>query len=145
MPAQTDQVPIHKTQVARDTLSKCDTDVVYVPAGSTSLLQLADVYWNRPFKAELRTAWEAFILKDERALKGKLRKLSRQDVLCFISQARAAVSVGTVTRSFTGRGISNALNSSEDGALHTRLSGVGDVPPEDHRSLQAECADLTFV
>ncbi|KAH7978654.1 hypothetical protein HPB49_006300 [Dermacentor silvarum] len=54
-----DQAPIHKTQATKDALDQCDTDVVYVPAWCTSLLQPADVFWNRPFKANLRQAWAA--------------------------------------------------------------------------------------
>ncbi|KAH6932786.1 hypothetical protein HPB50_009485 [Hyalomma asiaticum] len=47
-----DQAPIHKMQATKDALEQHDT-VVYVPAGCTSLLQPADVFWNRPFKANL--------------------------------------------------------------------------------------------
>ncbi|KAH6935873.1 hypothetical protein HPB50_011315 [Hyalomma asiaticum] len=53
-----EQAPIHKTQAARNALEERETDVIYVPAGCTSILQPADVYWNRPFKANLRRSWE---------------------------------------------------------------------------------------
>lgn len=49
-----DQAPIHKTQAAKNAFEECDTDVLYVPAGCTSMLQPADVYWNKPFKSALR-------------------------------------------------------------------------------------------
>ncbi|KAH6932428.1 hypothetical protein HPB50_005767 [Hyalomma asiaticum] len=71
--------------------TKDASDVVYVPAGCTSLLQPADVYWNRPFEANLRCTWESFIRKEERTPKGNLRKPSRQDALDFVSEAWAAV------------------------------------------------------
>ncbi|KAH7955406.1 hypothetical protein HPB52_000828 [Rhipicephalus sanguineus] len=64
-----DQAPIHKTQAARDALDEWETDVASVPAGCTSILQPADVYWNRPFKANLRRSWEEFMRRAE-----KLRK-----------------------------------------------------------------------
>ncbi|KAH6929088.1 hypothetical protein HPB50_023386 [Hyalomma asiaticum] len=95
-----DQAPIHKTQATKDNLELRDTDVVYVPAGCTSLLQPADVYWNRPFKANLRRAWENFIRKEQRTPKGNLRKPSRQDALDFVSEAWAAATEETVARSF---------------------------------------------
>ncbi|KAH6925308.1 hypothetical protein HPB50_003399 [Hyalomma asiaticum] len=78
-----DQAPIHKTQAAKDAIAERDTDVVYVPAGCTSLLQPADVFWKRPFKANLRRSWEMFMRKAERTPKGNLRKPSRQDALNF--------------------------------------------------------------
>ncbi|KAH7979061.1 hypothetical protein HPB49_007958 [Dermacentor silvarum] len=49
-----DQMPIHKMQAAKDALEEQEMDIAYVPAGCTSLLQPADVYWNQPFKANLR-------------------------------------------------------------------------------------------
>lgn len=140
-----DQAPIHKTPAAKDALQACDTDVVYVPAGCTGLLQPADVYWNRPFKARLRASWEAFVRKGEKTAKGNLRKPSRQEVLCFVSEAWAAVSEETVAQSFKGCGISNALDGSGDGDLHDRLSSVGAVDPEDRGPLQAECMEMIFA
>lgn len=107
-----DQAPIHKTPAAKDALQACDTDIVYVPAGCTGLLQPADVYWNRPFKARLRASWEAFVRKGEKTAKGHLRKPSRQEVLCFVSEAWAAISEETVAWSFKGCSISNALDGS---------------------------------
>lgn len=63
-----DQAPIHKTQAAKDAIAEHDTDV-YVPAGSTSLLKPANVFWNRPFKENLRRSWEMFMIKKERTRK----------------------------------------------------------------------------
>ncbi|KAH7983192.1 hypothetical protein HPB52_010010 [Rhipicephalus sanguineus] len=139
-----DQAPIHKTQAAKDAIEERDTDVVYVPAGCTSLLQPADVFWNRPFKANLRRSWEMFMRKGERTPKGNLRKPSRQDALNFVSEAWAAVTAETVVRSFKGCGISNALDGSEDGELHDCLSDIGAVAPQNPEDLQNECLDLVF-
>ncbi|KAH8033474.1 hypothetical protein HPB51_013277 [Rhipicephalus microplus] len=135
-----DQAPIHKTQAAKDAIAERDTDV-YVPAGCTSLLQLADVFWNRPFKANLRRSWEMFMRKEERTLKGNLQKPSCQDDLNFVSEACATV---TVVRSFKGYGIFNALDGSEDGELHDCLFDIGVVAPERSEDLQYECLDLAF-
>ncbi|KAH9363358.1 hypothetical protein HPB48_006464 [Haemaphysalis longicornis] len=55
--------------------------------GCTSLLQPADVFWNKPLKACLRRTWEAFMRKGEKTLQGNLRKPSRQDVLDFVAEA----------------------------------------------------------
>ncbi|KAH7967127.1 hypothetical protein HPB49_022953 [Dermacentor silvarum] len=60
-----DQAPIHKTQAAKNAFEEYDTDVLYVPAGCTSILQPADVYWNKPFKSTLRHLWEQFMCEEE--------------------------------------------------------------------------------
>ncbi|KAH7948813.1 hypothetical protein HPB49_002674 [Dermacentor silvarum] len=101
------QAPIHKTQAAKNAFEEYDTDVLYVPAGCTSILQPAD---------------------EERTPKGNLKKPSRQHVLDFVAEAWAAVPDETVARSFKGCGISNALDGSEDGDLHSGLADVGAVP-----------------
>lgn len=81
------QTPIHKTQAAKNAIAERDRDVVYLPASCTSLLQPADVFWNRPFKANLQRSWEMFTRKDERTPKGNLWKPPRQDALNFVSEA----------------------------------------------------------
>ncbi|KAH7952949.1 hypothetical protein HPB49_002973 [Dermacentor silvarum] len=117
---------------------------MYVPAGCTSLLQPADVFWNRPFKANLRRTWERFIRKEERTPKGNLRKASRQDALHFVSEAWATVTEETVTCSFKGCGIANVLDGAEDGQLHDQLCDIDAVASELREGLQTECLGLVF-
>ncbi|KAG0433909.1 hypothetical protein HPB47_019484 [Ixodes persulcatus] len=138
----TGQAPIHKTQAAKNAFKECDTDVLYVPAGCTSMLQPADVYWNKPFKSTLRRLWEEYMREEERTPKGNLKNPSRQHVLDFVAEAWAAVPEKTVARSFKGCGITNALDGSEDGDLQGGLADVGAVAPEDRDGLQAECCEL---
>ncbi|KAH8034423.1 hypothetical protein HPB51_023737 [Rhipicephalus microplus] len=76
--------------------------------------------------------------------KKKLRKLSRQHLLDFVAEARAAVPEKTVARSFKRWGISNAPHGSEDGDLQSGLADVA-VVPEDYGGLQAECCNLFFA
>ncbi|KAH7943984.1 hypothetical protein HPB52_014058 [Rhipicephalus sanguineus] len=79
---------------------------------------------------------------EARTPKGNLKKPLRQHVLDFVAEAWAAVPEETVARSLKGCGISNALDGSEDGDLHSRLANVGAVVPEDRGRFQAECCDL---
>ncbi|KAH7960998.1 hypothetical protein HPB49_025661 [Dermacentor silvarum] len=60
-----DEAPIHKTQAAKNAFEEYDTDVLYVPAGCTSILQPADVYGNKPFKSTLRCLWEQYVCEEE--------------------------------------------------------------------------------
>lgn len=66
--------------------------------------------------------------EEARTPKGNLKKPSRQHVLDFVAEAWAAVPEETVARSFKRCDISNTLDGSEDGDLHS--------------GLQAECCDL---
>ncbi|KAH6945015.1 hypothetical protein HPB50_006741 [Hyalomma asiaticum] len=131
-----DQAPNHKTQAAKNAFEEYDTDVLYVPAGCTSTLQ--HVYWNKPFKSTLWCLWEQFMREEERTPKGNLKKPSRQQVLDFVAEVWTAVPDKTVAPSFKGCSISNALDGSEDGDLHSRLADIGAVVPEDRGGLQAE-------
>ncbi|KAH7952943.1 hypothetical protein HPB49_002967 [Dermacentor silvarum] len=81
-----DQAPIHKTQAAKNAFEEYNTDMLYVPAGCTSILQPADIYWNKPFKSTLRRLWEQNMREEERTPKGNL-KPSRQQVLDFVAKA----------------------------------------------------------
>ncbi|KAL1486456.1 hypothetical protein MTO96_046957 [Rhipicephalus appendiculatus] len=61
-----DQAPIHKTQAVTNASEEYDSDVLYVLAGCTSILQPADVYWNKPFKSTLRRLWEQYMREEAR-------------------------------------------------------------------------------
>ncbi|KAH7984614.1 hypothetical protein HPB52_023284 [Rhipicephalus sanguineus] len=116
-----DQATIHKKQAATNAFEEYDTDMLHVPAGCTSILQPADVYWNKPFKSTLRRLWQQYIREEAQTPKGNLKKPSRQHVLDFVAEVWAAVPEETVARSFNGCSISNALDGSEDGDLHSGL------------------------
>ncbi|KAH7947894.1 hypothetical protein HPB52_016545 [Rhipicephalus sanguineus] len=64
--------------------------MLYVPAGRTSILQPADVYWNKPLKSTLRHLWEQYMREEARTPKGNLKKPSWQHVLDFVAEAWAA-------------------------------------------------------
>ncbi|KAH7943368.1 hypothetical protein HPB52_007281 [Rhipicephalus sanguineus] len=140
-----DQTPIHKTQAGTNAFEEYDTDVLYVLAGCTSILQPADVYWNKPFESTLQRLWEQYMREEARTPKGNLKKPSRQHVLDFVAEAWAAVPEETVARSFKGCGISDVLDGSEDCDLHSGLADVGAVVPKERGGLQAECCGLFFA
>ncbi|XP_065298529.1 uncharacterized protein [Dermacentor albipictus] len=140
-----DQVPIHKTQAAKNAFGERNSNVVYVLAGCMNILlwHPAGVYGNKPFKSTLQRLWEEYMCEEERTPKGNLKKQSRQHALDFV--AEAAVPEETVARSFKGCSITNALDGSEDSDLHVGLSDVGAVAPEDWGGLQAKCYECSFA
>ncbi|KAG0437599.1 hypothetical protein HPB47_017366 [Ixodes persulcatus] len=139
-----DDPPIHKTQAAKDAIQERDTDLVYVPAGCTSLLQPADVIWNKPFKASLRRTWEVFVRKEEKTARVNLRKPSRQDVLEFVSEACASVPKENVARCSQAAASQRRSTGPGKGDLHERLADIGNVVPENPDEQRNECVDLIF-
>ena len=45
-----DQARVHTMNDTKTALANVQTDIIYVPAGCTSIAQPADVSWNAPFK-----------------------------------------------------------------------------------------------
>ncbi|KAG0411429.1 hypothetical protein HPB47_011444 [Ixodes persulcatus] len=141
-----DQVPTHKTEAAREVLDGKETDV-FIPGGCTSILQPADVCWMKPFKCALRTRWSSFLWEGAVTAKGNLKMPSRQDVISFVSEARASLSEEAVLTSFKRCGISTRLDGSGDGELNHRLASVSDEPamgPEARESMVDEAVQLVF-
>ncbi|KAG0437503.1 hypothetical protein HPB47_017413 [Ixodes persulcatus] len=71
-----DQAPIHNTDAARKALVAKDTNVVFVPGGCTSIVQLADISWMKPFKDSLQVTWASSIRAGAVTPKGNLKKPS---------------------------------------------------------------------
>ncbi|KAG0431930.1 hypothetical protein HPB47_021322 [Ixodes persulcatus] len=94
-----DQVPIHRTEAAREALDGKETDPVFIPGGCTSILQLADVCCMKPFKDALRKHWSSFLWEGAVTAKGNLKKPSHQDVVSFVSEACASLSEEAVLMS----------------------------------------------
>lgn len=82
--------------------------------------------------------------EEKQTPKGNLKKLSRQHVLDFITEALTAVPKNTVAWSFRACGISNTMDGSEEGDLHGGLADIGAVAPEDRGGLQVERCQLFF-
>ena len=72
-----DQARVHTMERTRNELTSVDTDVVFIPAGCTSLLQPADVSWNHPFKNALREEWKVWRRLGLRTPAGNLKMASR--------------------------------------------------------------------
>ena len=53
-----DQARVHTMNDTKTALANIQTDIIYVPAGCTSIAQPADVSWNTPFKTLLRAEWK---------------------------------------------------------------------------------------
>ena len=112
---------IHQAQTTnaiKDLLRECNTDLVLVPAGCTSLVQPIDVVFNKPFKSSIeKLAMQHMHDHLNDYLSGKL-SASEQRVLFtrWIGQAWQETSANkeVIVRSFKKCGISTAIDGSED-------------------------------
>lgn len=130
----------------REALDGKETDV-FIPGGCTPILQPADVCWTKPFKDALRNRWSSFLREAAVTAKGNLKDPSCQDVVSFVSEARASLSEEVILTSFKRCGISTRLNGSEDRELKHRLASVSEEPamgPEARESMVDEMLQLIF-
>jgi hypothetical protein len=68
----------HLTQQVKEEMRKANTDLIMIPGGMTSQLQVLDVVVNKPFKDHLRQLNTDWLLDGNHALTpgGKLKKPS---------------------------------------------------------------------
>ena len=66
--------------------SKCNNDIVLIPAGCTPLVQPMDVSVNRPFKVLMREQWVTWFSTHTLHTKhGNLKQPTRQHVMNWVS------------------------------------------------------------
>ena len=68
-----DKARIHTIRQTQDNCEQVNTDIIFIPAGCTSLAQPADVSWNKPFKGEMRQQWKTWRQQDLRTPAGNLK------------------------------------------------------------------------
>ena len=111
----------------------CNTEVVFVPPGATSLVQPVDVIFNAPFKAAVdKLATEHLHDNVDKYLKGEMCANERRVLLTkWIGQAweEASSKNEMVRRSFTKCEISVAIDGSEDAQIN--IEGLADYSVED--------------
>uniref|UniRef100_A0A3Q3F4S1 HTH CENPB-type domain-containing protein n=1 Tax=Labrus bergylta TaxID=56723 RepID=A0A3Q3F4S1_9LABR len=109
----------HLTEPVKSQVRAMNGDLVSVPGGMTSQLQVLDVVVNKPFKDILRKSYTEWLLSGNHALT-PTRKIQKPSVrlLCeWILQAWDVVSSQSIIRGLKKCCISNALDGSEDDAL----------------------------
>ena len=110
------------------TKEECNSEVVVVPGGCTSLAQPMDKLVNKPFKQSIRGYWAKWMQSPRaKTPMGNLKQPTRQDVIDWVSEAWSSLHVNILQKSFLVCGISNALDGSEDHLVSDDLPAVGDV------------------
>ena len=103
----------------------CNSDVIIIPGGCTSIVQTMDKCINRPFKEYMRASWQEWMRQDRtKTKKGNLKQPSRQDAINWVSKAWESIKLETLTHSFLVCGISNALDGSQYDLVSDDLPSV---------------------
>ena len=113
---------VHRAQktdaIQKALRDSCKTEPVFVPAGTTSLVQPVDVVFNAPFKAAIDTMANNHLQKNlDDYVRGKISASKRRILFTkWVGQAWEDISAkkDMVIRSFKKCGISVAIDGSED-------------------------------
>uniref|UniRef100_A0A668A962 HTH CENPB-type domain-containing protein n=1 Tax=Myripristis murdjan TaxID=586833 RepID=A0A668A962_9TELE len=109
----------HLSDPVKKQVKAMNGDLVIIPGGMTSQLQVLDVVVNKPFKDNLRKKYTEWLLSGDHALTptGKIQKPSVRLLCEWILHAWDAVSPKSIIHGFKKCCISNALDGSEDDVL----------------------------
>ena len=93
-----------------------NTDLSVIPGGLTSLVQPADVSWNKPFKEAYKARYNQWMVTGEKSYTpaGNVRAPSKVLCLQWVKEAWSSVSTEVVKKSFISCGISINVDGSED-------------------------------
>lgn len=116
------------TDGAKTTLFCAGTDIVIIPGGMTSQLQLLDVTINRSFKDMLRKCYIDWLTSEKRqfTLTGRIKRASLGQLANRIAAAWNESPNEMIIRAFKKHCISYEMDSSEDDALWDELSNKED-------------------
>lgn len=109
----------HLSDPVKKQVKAMNGDLVIIPGGMTSQLQVLDVVVNKPFKDNLRKKYTEWLLSGDHALTptGKIQKPPVRLLCEWILHAWDAVSPKSIIHGFKKCCISNALDGSEDDVL----------------------------
>jgi hypothetical protein len=118
-------------------------DLVVIPDGMTSQLQVLVVVVNKPFKDHLKQLYSEWLLSGDHALTpaGRIKKPG-VTVLCqWILTARQRISPEVIVKGFKKCCISNAMDGSEDDVLWSDSEEDGNFSSDGEKEEVTECED----
>lgn len=119
-----DTFSAHLTDAVKESFKQCNTTVVLIPGGLTSVLQPLDVSINKPVKSHLRQSWVEYMLQNVNvSANGIPSKPSKQTIVDWIVEANKILDSNKciVKKSFLVTGLSNALGGHEDALIRDDL------------------------
>jgi hypothetical protein len=125
------------------TSGSINTDIVLIPGGMTSQLQVLDVVVKKLFKDHLQQLYSEWLFNGDHALTpaGRIKKPS-ETILCqWILMARQRVSPEVIVKGFKKCCISNAMDGSEADVLWSDSEEDGNVRSDGEEEEGTECED----
>jgi hypothetical protein len=112
-----DAFSVHGMDSVKDALEACNTTIVSIPAGLTSILQPMDVSLNKPFKCAMRRRWADWMVNGEKTFtkSGNRKAPSRFQIMCWVRDCWEEMQEAMIAKSFKKCCIANELNGDEDG------------------------------
>ena len=109
-----DSFNAHLTEEIQAMFVCCNTTVIVIPGGCTSVLQPLDVSINHPFKDHLRKCWQQYMVEQSDVVGSTDKKIeppSKQHLVDWITEANRKLHLNQiiVKISFLVTGLSNAL------------------------------------
>ena len=121
-----DTFSAHFTKKVMDAFAKCNTTLLAIPGGCTSVLQPLDISINKPFKSYLRQLWcQHMVDEAEKGVTTKITPASKSQMLEWIKEAndRVESKPNTVKKSFEVAGIVPSDDQRKDSA-YTEINDV---------------------
>ena len=128
-----DNYKSHMTEESKKIVEEtCNSELIFIPAGCTPLVQPMDVSVNRPFKQRMRDLWvEWFATHTLRTVHGNPKQPSRQDVINWVSAAWDSIKSDTIKDSFLLCGITAAVDGSDNSKMFSHVPRVAQALEED--------------
>lgn len=134
----------HMTENSVSIVAGCNSDLLFVPAGCTPLVQPMDVSINRPFKQAMRELWvKWFSEHTSRTIHGNLKQPTRQDAINWVSTAWDSIKLETIVDSFLCCGITAAVDGSDDTKMFSHVPRVITVSEDESEAEQDDSDDAT--
>ena len=109
----------HRMPSIKKILDQDRTDLVIIPGGMTSQLQVMDVICNKPFKDQMRQRWNAWMASGEHAFtpSGNRKKVDLVTITQWIKESWEAVDPSIIVKGFKKCCLTNAMDGTEDDCL----------------------------
>lgn len=130
----------HLTDSVKKQIASLHSDLVTIPGGMTSQLQVLDVVVNKPFKDHLKKAYTNWLLSEDHALTptGKIKKPSVAILCKWIKCAWDEISKESIEYEFMKCCISNNMDGGEDDILWKNTESDNDTSEEESEDSEAE-------
>uniref|UniRef100_A0A1I7V491 HTH CENPB-type domain-containing protein n=1 Tax=Caenorhabditis tropicalis TaxID=1561998 RepID=A0A1I7V491_9PELO len=124
-----DSYRCHTSADTKKVMRDLRVDMAVVPGGTTEFIQAPNVYWSSPFKSKIREYYEDWMIHGEKSYteSRNMRPPSMEIYLKWILDAWRHLPESLIKKSFTGCGLNNASDGSQDDEIHC-FKDNGDMP-----------------